>query len=165
MTSVPLDKNSHKRENFDCKIPALNNYLKLTANQQSNKDNSRTYVLEDKDNKNTIVGFYTLSMISVELSTLPKSLHNKHKSNNTAGLIARLAVDKKYSSKGIGSWLLIDALKKLLIASDTVGFAMVIVDAKDEVKDFYKQFGFKSFEYEENKMFITIATVRASFKK
>ncbi len=48
MFSVALDKNKHDRKNFDCGIDALNNYLKLTANQQSTKNNSRTYILEDE---------------------------------------------------------------------------------------------------------------------
>ena len=60
MHVVPLDKNKHKRKTFDCGNEALNNYLKLMANQQSQKDNSRTYILEDTVNKDRIVGFYTL---------------------------------------------------------------------------------------------------------
>ena len=163
MLSTPLDKNRHNRNKFDCGVTSLNNYLKLTANQQSAKDNTRTYIVEDTLDSSLIVGFYTLTMMSVNLTTLPKNLQKKHKSNNAAGLIARLAVDKKYKNRGIGSWLLIDALLKLLNASDTVGFAMIVVDAKDGLKSFYEQFGFKSFQDEKNKMFISVQDVRMSF--
>ena len=163
MLSTPLDKNRHNRDKFDCGVAFLNNYLKLTANQQSAKDNARTYVLEDALDSSLIVGFYTLTMISVNLTTLPKNLQKKHKSNNSAGLIARLAVDKKYKNRGIGSWLLIDALLKLLNASDTVGFAMIVVDAKDGLKSFYEKFGFESFQDEKNKIFISVKDVRMSF--
>jgi len=79
-----------------------------------------------------------------------------------AGLIARLAIDKHYSKKGLGSWLLVDSLKKLLIASDTVAFPVIIVDAKEGASTFYEQFGFTSFINEENKLFISVADVRAS---
>lgn len=51
MHVVPLDKNKYQRKTFDCGNEALNNYLKLMANQQSQKDNSRTYILEDTINK------------------------------------------------------------------------------------------------------------------
>ena len=34
--------------------------------------------------------------------------------NHSSALIARLAVDKKYKHRKIGSWLLIDALKRIL---------------------------------------------------
>ena len=48
MRSGLLDKLRHDRSLFDCDIDALNRYLELMANQQSNRDNSRTYVLEDE---------------------------------------------------------------------------------------------------------------------
>ena len=46
MNSVHLDKSKHDRKRFDCGVDALNNYLRLMANQQSVRDNTRTYVLE-----------------------------------------------------------------------------------------------------------------------
>ena len=145
-------------------LEALNNYLKLMANQQSVRDNSRTYVLEDEKNGG-IIGFYTLAMVNIELSTLPENLQNRFPQNYTAGLIARLAVDKHYVKRGFEAWLLVDALKKLLIASDVVGFPMVVVDTKEGVADFYEQFGFTSFKEEKNKLFISVADVRASFNQ
>ena len=54
MITVALDAKKHNRSSFDCGVESLNNYLKLTANQQSNKDNSRTYILEDKEYNNSI---------------------------------------------------------------------------------------------------------------
>ena len=55
-------------------------------------------------------------------------------------------------------------LKKLLNASDTVGFAMVIVDVKDGMESFYKRFGFRSFKNEKQKMFMSVADIRMSFE-
>ncbi len=162
MKTVILDKNKHDRKRFDCGIIELNNYLKLMSNQQAKKDNARTFVLEDKNNPAHIIGFYTLTMTAVDMSHLPKTLQKKHYSATSGGLIARLAVDKRYKGQGFGEWLLIDALKKLLNASNTVGFPIVIVDAKDGAKAFYLRYGFTSFTDEENKLFITIADVRAS---
>ncbi len=162
MNTVILDKNKHDRKRFDCGIIELNNYLKLMSNQQAKKDNARTFVLEDKNNSSHIIGFYTLTMVAVDMGNLPKNLQKKHYSATSGGLIARLAVDKRYKGQGFGEWLLIDALKKLLNASDTVGFPIVIVDAKDGAKAFYLRYGFTSFTDEENKLFITIADVRAS---
>jgi len=66
MFTVTLNAKKHNRNSFDCGVEALNNYLKLTANQQSNKDNSRTYVLEDKEDSSSIVGFYTLTMATID---------------------------------------------------------------------------------------------------
>ncbi|WP_280522915.1 GNAT family N-acetyltransferase [Photobacterium iliopiscarium] len=80
----------------------------------------------------------------------------------SGGLIARLAVDHRYKGQGFGEWLLIDALRKLLMASETVAFPVVIVDAKDGAEDFYEKYGFTAFKDADNKLFITIADIRAS---
>ena len=164
MMSVPLDKTRHNRKGFDCGVKALNNYLQMMANQQSNRDNTRTFVLEDDNDSNIIIGYYTLTMIQIDLTSLPLNLQKKHQNSNSAGLIARLAVDKKYRGKGFGEWLLVDALIKLLNASDSVAFPLIIVDAKDGAINFYKKFGFIAFLDEESKLFITVDSVRKSFK-
>ncbi len=164
MFSTALDKNRHDRKSFDCGVDVLNNYLRLIANQQSSKDNSRTFVIEDDENKKQIMGFYTLTMITVDLGSLSSGLQKKHKHNNSAALLARSAVDKRHANRGLGSWLLVDALKKLLTASESVGFPLVVVDAKDGVSAFYEKFGFVPFKDENNKLFISIADIRASLK-
>jgi GNAT superfamily N-acetyltransferase len=163
MQTVQLDKKRHNRKAFDCEVDALNDYLHSMANQHSLKDNTRTYILENSENPSDIVGYYTLTMTTIELSKLPPNLQKKHFNNHSSALIARLAVDKKYKHKKIGSWLLIDALKRVLNASDIVAFPMVIVDAKDGIAEFYEKFGFFLFLNEENKLYLPIATIRANF--
>ncbi|EIO4061221.1 GNAT family N-acetyltransferase [Vibrio vulnificus] len=162
MNTVLLDKAKHDRNRFNCGIEALNNYLKVMASQQAKKDNTRTFVLEDDSDNSHVIGFYTLTMTPIDLKALPDKLQKKHQSSTSGGLIARLAVDDRYKGKGFGEWLLIDALRKLLAASDSVAFPVVIVDAKDGAKHFYERYGFQVFEDAENKLFITIADVRAS---
>jgi GNAT superfamily N-acetyltransferase len=162
MNTVLLDKAKHDRNRFNCGIEALNNYLKIMASQQAKKDNTRTFVLEDDNDNSQVIGFYTLTMTPIDLKALPDKLQKKHQSFTSGGLIARLAVDDRYKGKGFGEWLLIDALRKLLAASDSVAFPVVIVDAKDGAKHFYERYGFQTFQDTENKLFITIADVRTS---
>lgn len=162
MISVTLDKKKHDRKHFDCGVAALNNYLHLMANQQSTKDNTRTYVLENTSDSQKIIGYYTLMMTSLDLNCLPKKLQNRHTNSHSAGLIARLAVDKRYKRQGFGEWLLIDSLKKLLLASETVGFPLVVVDAKEGAIAFYEKMGFTKFFDTENKLYMTIADIRKS---
>ncbi|CCN37509.1 hypothetical protein VIBNISO65_960007 [Vibrio nigripulchritudo SO65] len=89
-------------------------------------------------------------------------LQKNHQTSTSDGLIARLAADDKYKGKSFGEWLLIDTLRKLLAASDSVAFPVVIIDAKDSTKHFYKHYGFKTFQDVESKLFITITDIRAS---
>lgn len=160
MQTVLLDKAKYNRNGFDCGIEPLNNYLKVMASQQAKKDNTRTFVLEDTQAETRIIGFYTLTLTPIDLKALPAALQKKHQSSSSGGLIARLAVDQRYKGQGFGEWLLVDALKKLLQASDTVAFPVVIVDAKDGAKQFYEKYGFTPFRDAESKLFITIADIR-----
>ena len=162
MNTVPLNKKKHDRKGFDCGVDALNNYLCIMASQQTLRDNTRTYVLEDISNTRQIIGYYTLTMTSLDLSLLPQQLQKKHANAHSAGLIARLAVDKRYFKQGYGEWLLIDSLKKLLQASEKVAFPLVVVDSKDGAIEFYKKFGFKCFLNMPNKLYMTIADIQKS---
>lgn len=160
--TVQLEKAKHDRNRFDCGITGLNNYLKIMASQQAKKDNTRTFVLEDEHCPEHIIGYYTLTMTPIDAEGLPDKLQKKHYNVTSGGLIARLAVDQRYKGKGFGEWLLIDALRKLLAASETVAFPVVIVDAKDGAGHFYEKYGFTAFKDASNKLFITIADIRAS---
>ena len=162
MFTIPLDKKKHDRKRFDCGVDPLNNYLRVMANQQAAKDNTRTFILEDDSKPTYIIGYYTLTMTSLDLAALPDNLQKKHKNVHSSGLITRLAVDKRYSGQGFGEWLLIDSLKKLLIASDAVAFPLVVVDAKEGAIDFYKKFGFTPFVDIPDKLYMSISDIRAS---
>ena len=60
MMTVKLDKTTHDRQHFDCGVESLNNYLKVMASQQSQKDNTRTFVLVEEQNTERVIGYYTL---------------------------------------------------------------------------------------------------------
>lgn len=165
MKTVPLNKKNHDRKDFDCGVDALNNYLCIMASQQTLRDNTRTYVLEDIKNTRQIIGYYTLTMTSLDLTLLPKQLQKKHTNAHSAGLIARLAVDKRYFKQGYGEWLLIDSLRKLLQASETVAFPLVVVDSKEGPIEFYKKFGFECFLDTPSKLYMTIADIQKSLSK
>lgn len=162
MITVQLDKKKHDRNRFDCGFEVLNNYLRVMANQQSSKDNTRTFVLEDEACPQFIVGYYTLTMTVIALDALPIKLQQRHQNADAGGLIARLAVDKRYAKRGFGEWLLIDALRKLLLASEIVAFPLIIVDAKEGAVSFYEKFGFTAFLDQPYQLFITLADVRTS---
>ena len=165
MITVPLDKKVHNRKGFDCGVDALNNYLRVMADQQSTRDNTRTFVLEDVKNPAHIIGYYTLTMTSLDLASLPTQLRKKHTNVHSAGLVARLAVDKRYFKQGYGEWLLIDALRKLILASESVAFPLVVVDSKAGAIQFYKKFGFECFLDMTNKLYMTIADIRKSLSR
>ncbi|TNH03530.1 GNAT family N-acetyltransferase [Testudinibacter sp. TR-2022] len=163
MVIVPLNSRIHDRAGFDCGVKPLNNFLKLTANQLGERDHSRSYVLVDPIQPSQIIGFYTLTMINFQLDNLPLTLQNKHKFVESAGLISRLAVDKRFQGKRFGSKLLVDALVNLKRAAEIVGFPVVFVDAKEGRADFYSQYGFEPID--KQRLFMTVAAIRKMLSK
>jgi predicted N-acetyltransferase YhbS len=76
-------------------------------------------------------------------------------------LLARVAVDKRFSGKGLGTELLRDALLRTLEAANIAGLRAVIVDAKSEAaKRFYKKFGFEPFPDNPFRLSLILKDVR-----
>lgn len=114
------------------------------------------------DDGETIVGYYCLSQFSVKLSDLPREMVAglPRYPHVPATLLGRLAVDKRYRGKGIGELLLMDALNRCLSVSKEVACAAIIVDSKDDAKDFYVKYGFIELPGTASRLFIPIETVQ-----
>jgi len=141
----PLDEN-HDRAGFDCGSAALNDFLRKTARQHREKGLSNTFVLLDEEIPTVILGFFTLSFLEVNASSLPPD-HGRRlpkSSRLPAAKLARLAIDLRHQRKGYGAILLADAVKRVVAtARESGGVVGFFVDAKDDrAKQFYLHFGF-----------------------
>lgn len=158
----PLDL-SHDRKTFDCGVPVLNDFLHKTARQHRDKGLSNTFVMLDNNAPQEILGFFTLSFLEVDTSTLPgKYSHRLPKSSRLpAAKLARLAVDKRCQGKGYGDLLLADAIKKIVATiKESGGITGFFVDAKDEnVKQFYILYGFIPLEDTPLTLFLPLQTL------
>jgi len=156
----PLSK-EHDILGFNCGVKELDIYLKERASQEVKKKITAVYVLHRKDSKK-IIGYYTLSSFSIELINLPDEIKKKLPKYPLlpASLIGRLAVDRKFQGKKIGTHLLIDALIRSYRLSKEIGSFAVIVDAKNEItKKFYKKYGFKQFRKKSLKLYLSMNTI------
>lgn len=156
-----LDSN-HDKQEFSSGSIYLDNYLKTQASQDAKKNVSVTHALTQSNSKQ-IIGYYTISSIGIDAGELPKETIKKlPKYPILPGiLLGRLAVDKKNHGNKIGSFLLIDALKRSISISNQIGITAVIVDAKDnKASDFYKHFGFIEFPENKYKLFLPIGTIK-----
>ena len=135
---------SHLVKNFNCGVPALNNFLvrHALANQKANS--ASTYVgCEDKK----VIGYYSLTVGSVIHASAPNRItRGLAKHPVPVMLLARLAVDLQYQSQGVGKGLLKNALLRTLQAADIAGIRALLVHAKDEKAKFWYQ----SFDFEES---------------
>ena len=81
-------------------------------------------------------------------------------------LLGRLGVDRRRSGQGLGSALLIDALRRVRVASDTLAVYAVVVDAKDErARAYYKRFGFIELPDSAKRLFLPMSTINDLFKR
>ena len=128
----PLNRN-HNRTAFTCGIESLERYLKLQANQDIKRRVSRVFVVCGRQDETRVLGYYTLSTLSIDLSLLPEKLAKKlPKHPIPAALIGRLAVDISAQGKGIGKMLLSSAIKRTLAVSDEIAIYAMVVDAINE---------------------------------
>src|SRR3990167_214948 len=164
----PLDK-THRRADFDCGVHELNEFLKRYARQNQKNSISKTYVavseMDAQKNDKEVLGFYTLSSGHVDYDALPKQIKHPKYPVSIARL-ARLATDLKHQGKGVGGYLLYDALKKISAASQIIGIFSVVVDAKDtEAKKFYARYGFLQLEEKELTLFLPVDTINKLFEE
>jgi len=152
---------SHNRPGFGCGVESLDNYIKKQAKQDVKRRISRVFVAIEANKPSVVLGFYTLSSLSIELNNLPESLKKKlPKTSVPAALIGRLAVSLKAQKSGIGKMLLVDALKRTLAVSHEIAIYAMVVDAMNkEAEVFYKQFGFLKLNLNGRRMFLPLKTL------
>uniref|UniRef100_UPI0036DEDD9D GNAT family N-acetyltransferase n=1 Tax=Photorhabdus sp. RM322S TaxID=3342825 RepID=UPI0036DEDD9D len=113
----------------------------------------------DVTEPNKIVGYYTLSALSIEFSELPPYLSKKLPQQLVPGaLLGRLAVNQTTQRCGIGQMLLADAIKRTLVITDIAIYAMV-VDAIEGAQEFYKQYGFLPLTTGKNRLFLPLKPI------
>ena len=154
----------HDRESFTCGVPEIDTYLKKRARQDYKRSISTPYFLSLDDG--AIVGFYTLSSLSIKSDCFPPNISKKLPRYNEmpATLIGRLAVDMKFQQQGYGSVLLMDALCRTWQHAKVIASLVAIVDAKnDQAKQFYKAYGFEEFPDQKNRLFLPMEQIKKLF--
>lgn len=157
---VPLTT-EHDLSAFDCGEPALNEWLRHRALKNESRF-SRTYVVCAG---NRVVGYFCISAGSVERGAAPGKVRRNAPDLIPVSIIGRLAVSLEHAGKGLGADLLPDALRRIALASQSIGIGAVIVQAKDEAaKRFYLRCAeFIEYPDDSRTLFLPIETVVAGF--
>lgn len=154
---VPLNA-AHNRAGFHCNVEALDQYIQKRAGQDVRRRISRVFVAVLPANSEEMIGYYTLSSLSIGLEHLPQKLTRKlPKHPVPAALIGRLAVSHNAQGWGIGKMLLVDAIKRTLTVSDQIAIYAMVVDAiNDNARGFYEQFGFIRLSDNSSRLFLPL---------
>ncbi len=115
-----------------------------------------------------VAGFYTLANTGLAATELPPELLKKLPRYPVlpATLIGRLAVDMGHRDKGLGAFLLADAMRRSLGLSQSSASFAVMVDAKDErAANFYLHFGFERLIGITGRLFMTMQEIAHNQKQ
>lgn len=154
----PLSPN-YDRSAFDCGEPALNTFLQQQAGQLQKRLVSRTYLAIDESNQ--IAGFYTLSTTQVHRDQSPEHFRQFSEYQPIpAALIGRLAINNQHQGQGVGRYLLAHALATIKRIAESIGIAVVVIDAKSQdVAQFYKKYGFFAASDTDLRLFLLVKSI------
>ena len=155
-----LDGKSHDRAAFSCGAPELDRYIREFATQDVKRDVARVFVAVGESLR--VGGYYSLSAASFRREDLPADQARRLPGYPVpAALLGRLAVDGAAQGKGLGAFLLMDALNRLLLASQTIAIHALVVEARDDAAAaFYRRYGFIPFSGSARRLILPLATLR-----
>ena len=148
----------HDRGEFACGSEALDRYFKIQVTQDTRRHIANCFVAVESATR-IVAGFYTISAAGIPTPDLPESIRKKlpRYPSLPAIRVGRLAVDRRFTGRGLGGALLADAAAKGLKA-EAAAFA-ILVDAKDDsAVAFYEHHGFVRLISQPRSLFLALAT-------
>ena len=160
---------------FDCEDEDLNDFLFNEATPYQKELLATTFVME---NDEQTLGYYSLLNDSLQLredmfaskSQFRKFLRElmpypkRHLKTIPALKIGRLAIDKSFKGKGLGSVIMANIISKCIKMNKEQACRLITVDAYKQAIPFYQKMGFK-FLTEDDKndttrlMFLDLANI------
>ena len=149
----------HDRAAFSCGEPALDDWLRRQASQDVRRRVAQVFVATDGAS-GTLLGFYSLSAASFARDGLPPDMARRLPGYPVpAAILGRLAVASTAQGRGLGEFLLLDAIHRVQRASEALAVHALVVDAKhDRAAAFYRRYGFIPFATDPRRLFLPLAT-------
>jgi GNAT superfamily N-acetyltransferase len=156
----------HQLGNFDCGVHSLNTWLPKHARMAAASGSTRVYVVEDSEQRR-VVGYHALSAASVAASdAAPRARRGMPRHPIPAVLLARLAVDRSVQGRGLGAFLLCDAMARTLSAASELGIRVLLVHAQDEAaRSFYLHHGFEPSPTDPLNLQLLLKDLEASLRQ
>lgn len=152
------------RSNFRCGKPDLDDWIARYAGQSERRNTTRTFLALDGGE---LVGYYALRVYELDLDETAAAFGvGVRRYPVPAILLARLAIAEEVQGLRFGARLLADALQRIVAASESVGFEVVVVEAVDtQAAAFYQRFGFTRFEDDPLHLFVPVHSLRLTFSR
>ncbi|HZL35841.1 MAG TPA: hypothetical protein VFC78_11065 [Tepidisphaeraceae bacterium] len=153
----------HECSGFKCGEKALDTFLCRHALRNQQLGYSNTYVAIRDGQASGIDGYYCVSMSSVMFDKLPDGLCFDHMPRYPmpAAHMGRLAISSDRQRQGLGGLLMIDAMRKMVAASEVIAARVVeLVALNEHVAGWYTGFGFIPFKDAPLHLYLPIVTAR-----
>jgi GNAT superfamily N-acetyltransferase len=138
----------HTTAGFDCGSHAQSDWLTEHALQAHRSGGSRVYVVcgEGSETGGRVVGYYALAAGSIAPSVAPdRLLRGAGRYHQPVVILTRLGVDTRVQGAGLGRALVVDALRRVAVASETIGVRALLIHCESEsARRFY--LGLAQFE-------------------
>lgn len=114
---------------------------------------------------NRVVAYFCISAGAVERARAPGKVRRNAPDTIPVSVIGRLAVSRTHAGKGLGPDILSDALRRIAVASQSIGIGAVLVHAKDNAAKrlYMKCAEFIEYPEDSRTLFLPIETVVAAF--
>jgi len=155
MLVLPLN-DGHDRKRFDCGNAELNSWFAQVARQHKEKGVSSTFVAVADASASEVLGFYAISLAELLHTELPAQYRKRLPSKVPVFRLGRLATAKGHERKGIGEYMLFDAIERVTRISGEVGGIGLVVNAKPAAVEFYKRYGFEGLADHPLNLFLSL---------
>ena len=153
---------AHDLAPFDSGVSAFDEWLKRHALANEQAGASRTYVICAGGR---VVGYYALAAGGVAQGAVTGRVRRNMPDPVPVMVLGRLAVDRAFQARGLGSGLLRDAILRVLQAAEIGGIRAILVHAiSDEARRFYERHGFAESPTDPMTLMITVAEARRSLR-
>ncbi len=154
-------RREHRRDQFSCGEPSLDEYLAKYARQNDDKGLGRTFVATRPGNL-VVQGYATLRGRALSAATLPEA-ERKRLPNYPVPVVVhmgRLAVDRAAQGQRLGEALLVDALRGAYAASkDVAAYAVEVIAINEKARAFYLKYGFQEMLDDRLHLYLTMKIV------
>jgi GNAT superfamily N-acetyltransferase len=152
-------------DDFDCGESSLNAWLARHARVAASAGSARTFVTVDTE-QDRVVGYHALTAAQVEHTGVTERVRRgMPRYPIPVILLARLAVDRSVQGRGLGAWLLADAMRRSVGAAERVGIRALVVHAIDkQASAFYERHGLTAAPSDPQHLMILIKDIRAALE-
>lgn len=146
----------HDRQGFDCGDDELNRWFRQVARQHKDKKVSSTFVVVADASSTQVLGFYALNPAELVNVDLPAHLGKRLPMKVPVFRLGRLACARDHQGKGVGEFMLFDAIDRVTRIAAEVGGVGLVVNAKPGAVDFYGRYGFEPMADHPHHLFLPV---------